>query len=170
MIEKIRELLFKVFKKDSFLGKIIDKFFTKEIITYLIFGVLTTLVNWACYTVLVKYIHCSITLSNAVAWVAGVLFAFITNKIFVFESKSFAPAKVIKEFVSFVAARAITGVMEIFGVPLLVKIGLDQTIAGVEGAVSKVIVSVAVIILNYVFSKLIIFRKKSADADENTVS
>lgn len=167
MIEKIRKLLFRLFKKESFPGRIIDKFFTKEIITYLIFGVLTTLVNWVCYTVLVKYVNCSITLSNAVAWIAGVLFAFITNKVFVFESKSFAPSKVLKEFISFVAARAITGVMEIFGVPLLVKIGLNQTIMGVDGAVSKIIVSVAVIILNYVFSKLIIFRKKSAGAENS---
>ncbi len=66
----------------------------------------------------------------------------------------------IKEFISFVAARAVTGVIEIFGVPLLVKIGLNQRIFGVDGALSKVIVSVVVVVLNYVFSKLIVFKNK----------
>ncbi len=138
----------------------------RELIAYLIFGVLTTLVNWLTYTLLVKISPPSvnaltwITVSNAAAWVAGVLFAFITNKIFVFESKSFAPATLAKEFVSFVASRAFTGVLEVFGVPLLVKLGLNQTVFGIEGMAAKLTVSVIVVILNYVFSKLIVFRKK----------
>lgn len=166
MIEKLRELLFKLFKKESVIGRLIDRFFTKEIISYLIFGVLTTLVNWATYGVFVKYIGCGITLSNAVAWVAGVIFAFVTNKIFVFESRSFALKTVLRELVSFVAARGVTGVLEIFGVPLLVKIGLDRTVFGVEGAIAKVLVSVIVIILNYVFSKLLIFKKGKEETEE----
>ena len=78
----------------------------KELITYFIFGVLTTLVNWAVYTALVFALPDSIqegvkiTVSNAVAWVAGVIFAFITNKIWVFESKSFEMNICIKEFIS----------------------------------------------------------------------
>jgi len=138
----------------------------RELITYVVFGVLTTLVNWAVYTVLVFALpdgmqeSAKLTLSNAAAWVAGVLFAFITNKIWVFESKSFKPAVLIKELFSFVAARAATGVLEIFGVPLLVKIGLNQTVFGIDGAIAKAVVSVAVVILNYVFSKLIVFKKK----------
>lgn len=138
----------------------------REPITYIVFGVLTTLVNWAVYTVLVLTLPDSmsesarLTVSNAVAWVAGVLFAFATNKIWVFESKSFKLGVLIREFISFVAARAATGVLEIFGVPLLVKIGLNRTLFGVDGALAKVVVSVAVVILNYVFSKLIVFKKK----------
>ncbi len=138
----------------------------KELITYFIFGVLTTLVNWAVYTALVFALPDSIqegvkiTVSNAVAWVAGVIFAFITNKIWVFESKSFEMDICIKEFISFVAARAVTGVIEILGVPLLVKIGLNQRIFGVDAALAKVIVSVVVVVLNYVFSKLVVFKNK----------
>ncbi|MCR5151069.1 MAG: GtrA family protein [Clostridiales bacterium] len=167
MIENIRKALFKKFGKESSAGRVIDKLFTKEIITYFIFGVLTTLVNWAIYTVLVHFAGVSITFSNSVAWVGGVLFAFVTNKIWVFESKSLRIKTVFRELIAFVAARAATGVLEIFGVPLLVKIGLSQTIFGVEGALSKVIVSVAVIILNYVFSKMIVFKnskEKGADS------
>lgn len=141
----------------------------KEIITYIIFGGLTTLVNWCVYTVLVKISPNNIdeivwiTISNAVAWVAGVLFAFITNKIWVFESKNFALKVVLKELISFVLARALTGVLEIFGVPLLVKLGLNQTIFGIDGMVAKLIVSVVVVILNYIFSKLIVFKNKNKE-------
>lgn len=147
--------------------KLIKKY--RELITYVIFGVLTTLVNWAVYTLLVKFIFASagdfvrLTVSNAIAWVAGVLFAFITNKLWVFESKSFEAKILIKELVAFVSARAITGVLEIFAPQLLFKIGLNQAVFGIDGAVAKLIVSVAVVILNYVFSKLIVFRKKKKE-------
>lgn len=153
-MEKIKELIIKY----------------REIIVYIIFGVLTTLVNWAVYTVLVKYCGADVLPSNAAAWTAGVLFAFITNKFFVFESKSFKASTVLKEFFSFVGARAFTGAMEIFGVPLLEKAGLDKTFFGIKASFAKLIVSVAVVVLNYVFSKLLVFRKKkseeNAKADE----
>lgn len=135
----------------------------KEIIMYVIFGALTTVVNWAVYTLLVHYTNAGITLSNAAAWIVSVIFAFITNKIWVFESKSTKANMIIKELFSFITSRAVTGAMEIICVPLLVKIGLNQTIFGIEGAWSKLIVSVAVVILNYVFSKLIVFKKKKTD-------
>ena len=153
----------------------------KEIIMYIIFGVLTTLVNWVVYTVLIKIFGGAaesetvmfalfgkditmkifyIFIANFVAWVAGVVFAFVTNKIWVFESKSWRFGLVMKELWLFVAARLLTGVLEWFGVPLLVAAGLDQPLFGIDGFLAKVIVSVIVVILNYVFSKLIIFRKK----------
>ena len=167
-MEKIRELLNKY----------------KEIIMYIIFGVLTTLVNWAVYwitepllstamhgeqviwTVFGKHITMSllaIFLANFIAWVAGVIFAFVTNKIWVFESRSWRFGLVMKELWLFVLARLITGVLEWFGVPLLVAAGLNQPLFGAEGFIAKLIVSVVVVILNYVFSKLIIFRKKETE-------
>ncbi|MBQ5996113.1 MAG: GtrA family protein [Clostridia bacterium] len=135
----------------------------REIIVYIIFGVLTTLVNWAVYTVMVELLKIDITLSNACAWVAGVLFAFITNKIYVFRSKSKRTVTVLRELVSFVGARALTGLMEIFLPRFLIDHGLSQTIFGIDGAAAKALVSVAVVILNYVFSKLIVFKKKKAE-------
>ena len=153
MINKIKELLIKY----------------KELITYFIFGVLTTLVNWAVYAVTTRIIppatseglsEFQLGVCTAIAWIAGVLFAFVTNKIWVFESKSFVPKVLIKEFVSFVAARGVTGALEVFGVPFLVWIGLNQTVFGIEGMLSKLIISVVVVVLNYVFSKLIVFKKK----------
>lgn len=159
----------------------------KEIIMYIIFGVMTTLVNWVVYTLLMKLFGSAaesqtvlftlfgrsittkvfyIFIANFVAWVAGVLFAFVTNKLWVFESKSWRFGLVMKELWLFVLARLITGVLEWFGVPLLWAIGLDQDLFGIDGFLAKIVVSVVVVILNYVFSKLIIFRKK--DKTDNT--
>lgn len=149
MIEKIKQLIIKY----------------RELITYVIAGGLTTLVNWLTYTAMVKLTSLGdsltgITISNAIAWIVGVVFAFVINKLWVFESKSKKAKVVIFEFISFTAARGVTGLIEIFGLPALIKIGLSQTIFGIEGMLAKVLVSVIVVILNYVFSKLIVFRKK----------
>ena len=92
----------------------------KEIIMYLIFGVATTGVNWVVYSLLMKavLVHApgsddvKMTVSNVIAWIAAVIFAFITNKLWVFESKSWVPKVAAREFVSFVASRLATGVIE----------------------------------------------------------
>ena len=132
----------------------------KEVIMYLIFGVATTLVNWIVYSLLMKMSVINMTVSNAIAWFAAVVFAYITNKIFVFESKSWNPAEVWKEVVKFFGARIATGVIEIGGLPLLYYIGVKQSIFGVEGFLAKILVSVIVVILNYVFSKIFVFSTK----------
>ncbi len=146
----------------------------REIIMYLFFGVATTAVNW------ITYILCDIgfelddtkttliAVSNAIAWVVAVTFAYITNKFLVFESKDRTPRFVIIEALKFFGSRLVSGVFEI-GLPsALIAIGLNQAVFGIEGAVAKAITSVVVIILNYIFSKLIVFRKKKQpNADEN---
>lgn len=159
----------------------------KEIILYIIFGVLTTLVNWAVYAVTIPAFSAAfngeavmftifggdvtfdtfaIFLANVIAWIAGVAFAFVTNKIWVFESKSWKPRVALKELWLFVTARLITGVMEWFFPSLLFSIGLNQSLFGIKGFIAKIIVSVIVIILNYVFSKLIIFKKGGKKKDK----
>ncbi len=179
MIEKIRELLFKIFKKESFVGKLVNKFFTREIITYIIFGVLTTAVNLLTFYIF-KKIFISIGWdglfneivpenskivelfsggsdyldANLIAWVAGVIFAFVTNKLFVFESKSWKPAVAVKEFAGFVGARVFSLGVEMLGMFVMV------TLLTWNEFVAKIITGVAVIILNYIFSKLLIFKKK----------
>ena len=107
-----------------------------------------------------------IFIANFVAWVLSVIFAFVTNKLWVFESKSWRFGLVMKELWLFVLARLITGVMEWFGVPLLWAVGLNQKLFGIDGFLAKIIVSVLVVILNYVFSKLIIFRNKDKKKDQ----
>lgn len=136
----------------------------KEIIMYLIMGGGTTVVNWCSYALFVSILPTTnsdmkVLLSNIISWILAVTFAYITNKIWVFESYSWKPKFIIKELTLFVSTRFLTGLLEIFGVPILIKIGLNQTIFGIEGMISKIFVSILVVILNYIFSKLIIFKK-----------
>lgn len=126
---------------------------------YLIFGVATTAVNWIVYTLCLHAVTESITAANAAAWTAAVLFAFVTNKIFVFESREKKPLFVLAELFKFVFARAITGALEIFLPSLLVNLGLGMKIFGIKGAAAKALTSIIVIVLNYVFSKVIVFKK-----------
>ena len=181
MIDKMRELLFKIFKRESFLGKLVDKFFTREIIIYIIFGVLTTAVNLVTFYIF-KKIFISIgwegvfnkLLGSAgwdkalkllgsgtdyldatvIAWTVAVIFAFVTNKLIVFESKSWKPAVAGKEFVGFIGARLFSLLVE------LVFMFVMVTLLKWNDFVAKLIVQVIVVILNYVFSKLLIFKNK----------
>jgi putative flippase GtrA len=145
-----------------------------EVIAYLFWGVMTTIVNWIVYTACVRILPESpatlrifgsefssrIFWANVIAWAAAVVFAFFSNKIRVFESRSFAPSVAVPEFLKFAGSRAATGLLESFLVPFLVGCGLDQTVFGIEGSIAKILVSVIVVILNYVFSKLLVFRQK----------
>lgn len=127
----------------------------KEIINYLIFGVLTTAVNFIVYILMTKLFNVNEVLSNAIAWIISVIFAYITNKIYVFESKTRGLKEIIKEFISFVTCRLFSGILDIGSFYLVV------TILGWNDIISKVIISVLVVILNYVFSKIFIFKKKN---------
>ena len=134
----------------------------KEIIMYLIMGGGTTVVNWGTYSIVVslcKFGTMDVFIANVVSWIFAVAFAYITNKIYVFESYSWDPRFVLKELGLFVSTRLATGLLEILGVPFLVNHGFDQEIFGLKGSVCKIAMSVFVVLLNYVFSKLIIFKK-----------
>ncbi len=144
----------------------------REVISYLFWGVMTTLVSWLSYSMFALLFENQVSviclfglemsivvfLANLLSWICAILFAFVVNKLWVFESKSWKKSVWLPEFWKFISARIVTGILEIFVVPLLVSLGLNQTILGVEGMVAKVLVSVAVVILNYVFSKLFIFK------------
>lgn len=132
----------------------------QEIISYLFWGVATTCVSWGSYSLFAKGLDTSIIVANILSWICAVLFAYLTNKLFVFHSYSWKPDYLFREFTLFLSARLGTGALEIIFVPLLVRLGLNQTIFGVKGAVSKVLVSFLVVILNYVFSKLFIFKSQ----------
>ena len=130
----------------------------KEIINYLLFGGLTTVVSWGTYSLFVKAIGMSVGVGNVLSWICAV-------KLFVFESKTWQPATALREFVSFIGARLATGVIEWFGVPYFSTHGLTHPLFGVKGLLAKVVVSIVVIILNYIFSKFLVFIKK--DKPEN---
>lgn len=146
----------------------------KEIITYIIFGVLTTVVSWATYNVFVGAVKMPVWLGNALSWICAVTFAYVTNKFWVFESKSWNIKLVVKEIISFFGSRALTGVLfEILGPTLLAKVGFDNlfyplfekmhinwSFLYTEGFCSKVVLSIIVVIVNYFFGKFLVFSKK----------
>ncbi len=139
----------------------------REVFRYLVMGGFTTLVSWGTYALLARNLGMGITVSNILSWVCAVIFAYLTNKVWVFHSYSWKVGFVLREVALFISARLVTGVIEMAGVPLLVKAGLNQKLFGVKGMLAKVAVSILVVILNYVFSKLIIFRKKEKQAEGN---
>lgn len=145
---------------------------TKEIVLYIVFGVLTTLVSWGSYALFVNFAKLNVFWSNLLSWFCAIAFAYVTNKLWVFESKSWEKKLVIKELFGFVASRGVTGVIEIVFVPVLAKLGFDNVfysmlenfevdvdILFTQGIYSKIAVAVIVVILNYVFSKLFVFKR-----------
>lgn len=139
----------------------------REVILYIFFGAVTTLVN------LVVFKLCNILLgsewylvSNAIAWAAAVLTAFFTNKLWVFESRSWAPAVLWRELPSFVGARVFSFLIEEAGLFIMIDLmhldawSFTRWIDVTGEDISKVFLQVVVLVLNYIFSKLVIFKKK----------
>ena len=123
----------------------------KELISYLIFGVLTTVVNIVVYYVFNTWLQVNYLVSNAIAWITSVLFAYITNRKYVFESKN---TFMINELVKFIGARLSTGIMDMILMWLLVDI------LSMNSMIGKIVVNVLVIVLNYVLSKVFVFKKE----------
>lgn len=126
----------------------------REGIAYLIFGGLTTVVDYVISNVLFYVTGMHSVPAQTIAWVAAVLFAFVTNKWWVFRSYTLVPAEVWKEFVSFTACRIATFLLNLAAVFVMVDL------LGMEFFISKLLISVVVVILNYVFSKILIFTHK----------
>lgn len=137
MIKKIKDLYLKY----------------KEIILYLIFGVGTTAVDWCIRFIFLRdttpmpLVHTI----DAVAWIAAVTFAYVTNRIFVFESKTKGFTNIFSEVIKFAGSRVVTFVIQEIIVAVIYRLLPPATVV--------VISSVIVVILNYIFSKLIVFRK-----------
>ena len=125
-----------------------------DIISYLFFGGLTTLVNFVVYFPLYNWLGLSAVMSNIAAWLVAVSFAFLTNKPFVFKSNDWSIKTVIPELTKFVGCRIGSGFLETVIIWLLVDCMLW------DGNIIKIIVSILVVILNYISSKWIVFSKK----------
>lgn len=125
-----------------------------DIIVYLVFGVLTTIVNYAVFLPLYNIAGCSIVISNGIAWIAAVLFAYLTNKPFVFRSHDWSAHTVIPELAKFVSCRIASGIME----TVILFVAVDCM--HMNGNIWKLITQILVVIANYVGSKLLVFRKK----------
>lgn len=164
MIEKAKTFKSKKFKSntDNFIKLLEDyiiednhtSWFNKfrEVIMYLLFGGLTTIVNIVSFFIL-RAFGIEVFISNLIAWIISVLFAFITNKLYVFESKEKNTKKSVKELISFVIFRILS-----LGADMGSLYFLLQVINSGE-VFAKIMSNILVIILNYVFSKLFVFKK-----------
>lgn len=150
---------------------LIKRIFTRETMLYLFYGFLTTLVNYVTFAFFYYTVfhQNGAMLSNAIAFLFAVAFAYVTNKIFVFQSKSWAAGVVKKELAQFVGARIASFLLEEAGifiseVPLqlgkitVCKIG-GTVIDGI--VIAKILLSILVVVINYVFCKFLIFRNCS---------
>lgn len=138
MKEKIRELFLRYY----------------DLIMYLVFGVMTTAVNYLVYLPCYNLFGLSASVSNMISWVVSVAFAFLTNKPFVFRSHDWSAKVVWPELVKFVGCRVGSGVMET--VILFVTVDTLRW----NGNIWKLVTSVLVVVVNYVGSKLLVFRNK----------
>ena len=125
-----------------------------SLLFYAVFGVLTTIVNVLVYILCFQYLFIKNLISTIIAWIIAVLFAFFTNKIWVFNSKSFAISVFLSELWKFVSCRLATGVLEL----LAMFIGVDILLG--PPTFIKFGCNILVILLNYVFSKMLIFGRK----------
>lgn len=128
----------------------------EELVNYVIVGGMTTLVSWIVYfgsvfTFLDAENAFQLQIANILSWVAGVAFAYVTNRIFVFKSKE---KNILKEVLQFTGSRVSTLFLDMLVMFLMV------TCLGVNDGISKIVSAVLVTIANYVLSKIFVFRKK----------
>ncbi len=139
---KIKEFVFKYFYK------------YKELITYIFFGGLTTLINIIAYYILGIILNLPTVFSVVAAWIIAVFFAYFTNKIYVFNSRSFKLNVLVKEMSSFLFFRLAS-----LGVDVLIMI-IFVDYLNCDKLITKIAANVVVVIMNYLASKLFIFKKK----------
>lgn len=126
----------------------------KSFVAYAVFGVFTTIVNIVTYNVCYVNLEFSNTISNIIAWVLAVTFAYLTNKVWVFDSKSWKWEVLRREVPAFISCRLATGVMDLG----IMFVAVD--LLGWHAMLMKLLSNILVIISNYVFSKLVIFKKR----------
>ena len=148
----------------------------KELVKYLIFGVLTTVVSIVSFKIFDIILGERLYLiSNVLSWIFAVAFAFVTNKIWVFRSKTTEKKVLLRELISFVSARIFSLLIEEGGLWLLIdiiKLGKITPIKifsfSINGnLIAKVIMQFVIVVLNYIFSKFFIFKKGKEEPDES---
>lgn len=133
---------------------ILKKLFTKETISYLIFGVLTTVVDTITFYLCNNILKVEYIISTVIAWILAVFFAYFTNKIWVFKSKSNDIYMILKEILSFFFARLVSLIFTLLWMIVTVEL------LKLNEFISKILANFFVVIMNYFFSKLVIFKNK----------
>lgn len=158
--EILENSFFKKIKSNKFINtilsnKIVGKFLTKEVILYAVFGVLTTIINIGSFYIMTSLLHIEENLANNIAIILAVIFAYITNKDLVFHSQADGFGEKFIEFCKFILGRLVTMFIESIGGSLLFKY------APIPPIISKCIITVVVIILNFFISKFFAFKSSS---------
>lgn len=168
MIDKIEEFCLNILKKIGF-KKLANWYIEhQEGMRYLIFGVLTTIVNIITAAVTYYFIFANfseewkVNLSTIIAIIVAWIFAYVTNKLYVFDTMTSNWKELLKEIVSFISCRIVTAIIEIALMNVFV------TVLMFHYMMMKIVISVIVIILNYIFSKLFIFKKGNNNHEKNT--
>jgi len=130
---------------------LVEKYY--DILVYLVFGVMTTAVNYIIYLPCYNLLGLSATVSNVIAWMVAVAFAYLTNKPFVFRSHDWSAKTVVPELTKFVGSRIASGALE----TAIIFVTVDCLLW--NGNIMKLVTSVLVVIINYIASKLLVFRK-----------
>lgn len=125
-----------------------------SVVRYVFFGGCTTLVNLGTYYVLRLLTNLSVTKANLISIITAIIFAYFVNSIFVFKSEAVTIKKKATEFVKFVSARLMTMAIEVGGVWMMVDV------LRMDDYVAKFLVQFIVLILNYIFSKFLVFTKE----------
>jgi len=133
---------------------ILKKLTTYEMLIYIFFGALTTLLNWASFLLIKRNLNQSTAFANAAAWVIAVLFAYVVNKKYVFKSHQETAGALLWEFTLFIAARLLSFVFD----EAFMVITVDYLHC--PDGLAKILANVIVLIMNYIASKLVIFKKK----------
>ena len=141
----------------------------REGILYVFWGAFTTVVTLLSYMLFVRIFHVDPNISNILSWVCGVLFAFVVNKWLVFECRSLDLHTILRELGFFFSSRIFTGIVAFILFPILndwmglgavdIDFGILSIIMGTSGMISKIITSLVEIVLNWVLSKYVVFKK-----------
>ena len=137
----------------------------KELISYVAVGISAVAMNWLTYSLLVVFMP--MVAANTLSWAITMVFTFLTNKIYVFQSRCFERNILKKEIISFFTTRGITGVLEVVAQPQLYAWGMNRPLFGVEGLEAKVTVCIVLSIVNYLSTKLIVFPTSNSKRMES---
>lgn len=144
----------------DYIQKIIKNDRLMEITLYVFFGGLTTVVNFVAYFLARDFFNLNFVISNTISWISAVLFAFITNKIWVFKSKTETFIELIIEFSKFIFYRLLSFGIDMGSMFVFIKV------FHLSDFIAKLFTQIFIVISNYVFSKLFIFKSKEVKVDK----
>lgn len=164
MEKENKNIILKIFEFFENIGLwILEKIFLKKLanfyrehlegMRYLICGALATVVNVVSYSLFFYLVNLDNAISNVVAWVIAAIFAYLTNKFIVFETTQDSKGKLVKEIISFFSCRLFTLAID----EAIMIITVDKL--GINAVLMKIFANIIVIIVNYILSKVLIFKK-----------